>query len=85
MVTEPGPAITISMLAGDERLKLTLPLLSTADVTGPDTALSYTTDLPNGTITFATFDRSGMAPTVVVPVVVQLAGLDQFPPLLGPV
>ena len=36
-------------------------------------------------MTLATFERSGIAPTAVVPVVVQLAGLDQFPPLFGPV
>ena len=36
-------------------------------------------------MTLATLERSGIAPILFVPVVVQLAGLDQFPPLLGPV
>ena len=40
MEREPEPLITIEMLVADDRLKWTLPLLSTADVTGPATALS---------------------------------------------
>ena len=36
-------------------------------------------------MTLATLDKSGIAPTALLPVVVQLAGLDQLPPPLGPV
>ena len=40
MEREPKPEITIEMFVAEDRLKLTLPLFSTADVTGPATALS---------------------------------------------
>ena len=84
-VTVPDPEIGADIVVLFDRLKLILPLLLKADVTGPATALSYTTDVPVGIMTLATFDKSGIAPTAVVPVVVQFAGLDQSPPLLGPV
>jgi hypothetical protein len=83
--TEPPPEIDINMDVLVDKLKFRLPLFKIADVTGPATALSYTTDNPTGIMTFATFDRSGTAPVTAVPVVVQFAGFDQLPPEFGPV
>ena len=40
MVTLPAPDIGIAILAAEERLKVTLPLFNTEDVTGPVTVLS---------------------------------------------
>ena len=55
------------------------PELRLLRLTGPGTLELKTTLSPGGTMTFATLERSGIAPPA------QLAGFDQLPPVAGPI